>query len=251
MRKKFIAGNWKMYKNSITAELLALELVKGLAGESRVTVAVCPPFPFLARVASVVKGTPIALGAQNCYPKEEGAFTGEVSPSMLVDAGCTYVILGHSERRKVMGESDTFINQKVHAALKAGLQVILCIGETLDERKANRTNEVLNEQLAGSLAGITAESLANIVLAYEPVWAIGTGVVATPEQAQDAHAHVRQRVAETISADAASKLIIQYGGSVKADNAATLLKLPDVDGALVGGASLEAKLFLPIVLAGV
>ncbi len=251
MRKKFIAGNWKMYKNSITAELLALELVKGLAGESRVTVAVCPPFPFLARVASVVKGTPIALGAQNCYPKEEGAFTGEVSPSMLVDAGCTYVILGHSERRKVMGETDAFINQKVHAALKAGLQVILCIGETLDERKANRTNEVLNEQLAGSLAGITADSLANIVLAYEPVWAIGTGVVATPEQAQDAHAHVRKRIAETISPAAAEKVIIQYGGSVKADNAATLLKLPDVDGALVGGASLEAKLFLPIVLAGV
>ncbi len=251
MRKKFIAGNWKMYKNSITAELLALELVKGLAGESRVTVAVCPPFPFLARVASVVNGTPIALGAQNCYPKEEGAFTGEVSPSILVDAGCQYVILGHSERRKVMGESDAFINQKVHAALKAGLQVILCIGETLDERKANRTNEVLNEQLAGSLAGVTAETLANVVLAYEPVWAIGTGVVATPEQAQDAHAHVRQRIAETISPAAAEKLIIQYGGSVKADNAATLLKLPDVDGALVGGASLDAKLFLPIVLAGV
>jgi triosephosphate isomerase len=251
MRKKFIAGNWKMYKNSITAELLALELVKGLAGETRVTVAVCPPFPFLARVASVVNGTPIALGAQNCYPKEEGAFTGEVSPSMLVDAGCRYVILGHSERRKVIGESDTFINQKVHAALKAGLQVILCIGETLDERKANRTNEVLNEQLAGSLAGITAETLANVVLAYEPVWAIGTGVVATPEQAQDAHAHVRKQIAETISPAAAEKLIIQYGGSVKADNAATLLKLPDVDGALVGGASLEAKLFLPIVMAAV
>jgi len=251
MRKKFIAGNWKMYTSSITAELLAAGVVKGLGDDTRVQVAVCPPFPFLARVASVVKGTPVALGGQNCYPKDEGAFTGEVSPAMLVDVGCQYVILGHSERRQKMGEGDAFINEKVHAALKVGLKVILCIGETLDERKANRTEAVLEAQLIGSLAKIMAEQLKNIVIAYEPVWAIGTGVNATPQQAQDAHAFVRGRVGKLCGADAANSLIIQYGGSVKPDNAATLLGQQDVDGALVGGASLKAEDFLAIVRAGI
>jgi triosephosphate isomerase len=251
MRKKFIAGNWKMYTDAISAELLASAVVKGLAGDDRVTVAVCPPFPFLSRVFQAVKDTPVALGGQNLYPAKEGAFTGEVSPAMLVDVGCKYVILGHSERRHGMGETDAFINRKVHAALSAGLQVILCIGETLDERKANRTNDVLGAQLAGSLTDVNAAALANVVLAYEPVWAIGTGVNATPQQAQDAHAYVRQRVGELCGTDAAQRLVIQYGGSVKPDNARTLLSQADVDGALVGGASLKAADFLAIVRAGI
>lgn len=251
MRKKFIAGNWKMNTRAIDGELLAVNIVKGLGNESRVTVAVCPPFPYLSRVGQVVKGTHVALGAQNCYPKDDGAFTGEVSPAMLVDIGCTHVIIGHSERRQFFGDTNEFINQKVHAALKVGLKVILCIGETLDERKANRTEAVLETQLNGSLAKITAAELANMVLAYEPVWAIGTGVNATPQQAQEAHAFIRKRVGPMCGDAAAQALVIQYGGSVKPDNAATLLGQPDVDGALVGGASLKAEDFLAIVKAGI
>jgi triosephosphate isomerase (TIM) len=250
MRKKFIAGNWKMNTRSIDAELLAAGVVKGLGSETRVTVAVCPPFPFLPRVAQVVKGTPVALGAQNCYPRDDGAFTGEVSPAMLVDVGCQYVIIGHSERRQIFKENDAFINDKVHAALKVGLKVILCVGESLEERKANKTEAVLDTQLSGSLAKITAEQLKNMVVAYEPVWAIGTGVNATPQQAQDAHAFVRKRIGRLCSDAAAQTLVIQYGGSVKPDNAATLLGQADVDGALVGGASLKAEDFLAIVRAG-
>jgi len=235
----------------LDGELLAAAVVKGLGSETRITVAVCPPFPFLARVAQAVKGTPVALGAQNCYPKDDGAFTGEVSPAMLVDVGCTYVIVGHSERRHIFKETDAFINEKVHAALRVKLKVILCIGETLDERKANQTEAVLDTQLAGSLAKITAEQLAQITVAYEPVWAIGTGVNATPQQAQDAHAFVRKRIGQLCGDAAGQALIIQYGGSVKPDNAATLLGQPDVDGALVGGASLKAEDFLGIVRAGI
>ncbi len=251
MRKKFIAGNWKMNTRSIDGELLAAGVVKALGSETRVTVAVCPPFPFLARIAQVVKGTAVALGAQNCYPKDDGAFTGEVGPAMLVDIGCQYVILGHSERRQIFKESDAFINDKVHAALKVGLKVILCIGETLEERKANKTESVLDTQLTGSLAKITAEHLKNMVVAYEPVWAIGTGLNATPQQAQDAHAFVRKRIGQLCGDAAAQALVIQYGGSVKPDNAATLLGQADVDGALVGGASLKADDFLAIVRAGI
>jgi triosephosphate isomerase len=251
MRKKLIAGNWKMNTSSRSAEMLASDVLKGLGSETRVEVAICPPFPFLARVAQIVKGTPIALGAQNCYPKDEGAFTGEVSPAMLVDVGCRLVIVGHSERRQIFKETDAFINDKVHAALKANLRVILCIGETLAERKANRTEAVLAAQLTGSLTKVTSAQLAQIVLAYEPVWAIGTGVNATSQQAQEAHAFLRQRISELCGEAAAQSLIIQYGGSVKADNAGPLLGQPDVDGALVGGASLKADDFLGIVRAGI
>ena len=251
MRKKFIAGNWKMNTASITAELLAAAVVKGLGSEARVDVAICPPFPYLARVAQAIHGTPIMLGAQNCYPKNDGAFTGEVSPAMLVDVGCQLVIVGHSERRQILKETDAFINEKVHAALNAKLKVILCIGETLDERKANRTAAVLDTQLTGSLAKITAELLRHIVIAYEPVWAIGTGVNASKEQAQEAHAFVRKRVGQLCGDAAAQQLVIQYGGSVKPSNAAELLAQPDVDGALVGGASLNAEDFLGIVNAGI
>jgi triosephosphate isomerase len=251
MRKKFIAGNWKMNTASISAELLASAIVKGIGNETRIDVAVCPPFPFLTRVGQAIKGSPVTLGAQNCYPKDEGAFTGEISPTMLVDAGCQLVIVGHSERRQIFKETDAFINEKVHAALKAKLKVILCIGETLDERKANQTETVLDTQLTGSLAKITADQLKNVVLAYEPVWAIGTGVNATPQQAQDAHAFVRKRVGQLCGEAAAQTLVIQYGGSVKPDNAVTLLGQADVDGALVGGASLKAEDFLAIVRAGI
>jgi triosephosphate isomerase (TIM) len=251
MRKKFIAANWKMFTDAITAELLAAAVAKGVGHDDRVTVVLFPPFPYLSRVFQVVKDTPVALGGQNLYPASHGAYTGEVSPAMLVDVGCKYVILGHSERRHVIGETDVFINRKVHAALAAGLKAIVCIGETLDDRQSDRTTAVLGAQLSGSLAGVDAAALANIVLAYEPVWAIGTGHNATPQQAQEAHAFVRQRVGELCGQAAASSLVIQYGGSVKPENAQTLLSQPDVDGALVGGASLKAPDFLAIFRAAV
>jgi triosephosphate isomerase len=250
MRKLFIAGNWKMYTTAATAAPLAAAVVQGVAGEKRVTVAVCPPFPYLAKVAEVVQDSPVALGAQNLYPEKEGAFTGEVSPTMLLDLGCRYVILGHSERRHILGEDDTFINRKVHVALAAGLEPILCIGETLAEREGNRTEQVLDAQLTGSLNGLKPEQLSKLVVAYEPVWAIGTGRNATPEQAQEAHAFIRGRIGKMFGEKAAAALLIQYGGSVKPVNAASLLGQPDVDGALVGGASLNADQFLAIIRAG-
>jgi triosephosphate isomerase len=195
----------------------------------------------------------VALGAQNLCPEKEGAFTGEVSPSMLLDVNCKYVILGHSERRRKpeFAESDAFINRKLHAALAAGLHAILCLGETLEERKAGQTEAVLQAQLAASLAGLDPSRMAQVVLAYEPVWAIGTGHSATPDQAQQAHAFLRQRIRETFGEETAAALAIQDGGSVKPDNAAALLVQPDVDGALVGGASLNADDFLAIVRAAV
>ena len=249
MRKKFIAGNWKMFTTASGAEKLAAEVVKGFGGETRITVAVCPPFPYLERVAAMVRGSLVELGAQNMYPEKEGAFTGEVSPTMLMDVGCKHVILGHSERRHKLGETDAFINRKVHAALTAGLHVIMCVGETLDEREANQTENVLDRQLTQGLAGISADALSRLVLAYEPVWAIGTGKNATPDQAQEAHAFLRRRVEDLCGQKPAQNLIIQYGGSVKPDNARSLLTQSDVDGALVGGASLQAGQFLDIARA--
>jgi triosephosphate isomerase len=249
MRTKFIAGNWKMYTNTAGARQLAQAVVAGVGASPKARVALCPPFPYLATVAEVVRGTPVALGGQNCYTEPEGAFTGEVSPAMLVDVGCRYVILGHSERRHKLGETDDLINRKVKAALAAGLEVILCIGETLQERQQNQMEAVLARQLDGSLTAITVAQMTKIVLAYEPVWAIGTGHNATPEQAQTAHQWVRARVATLWDKKVAEGLTIQYGGSVKPDNAASLLGQPDVDGALVGGASLKADQFLGILRA--
>jgi triosephosphate isomerase len=254
MRQKFIAGNWKMNINSATAPALIKGVVDGLGGlgglgQVKVRLAVCPPFPYLSLVAGAIKGLPVALGAQNCAEKAEGAYTGEVSARMLVDVGCQFVILGHSERRQYFKEDDGLINRKLQLALTEGLEVILCIGETLDERKAEKTEKVLDTQLTACLTNVTAGQLAKIVIAYEPVWAIGTGLNATPQQAQDAHAFIRRRVGQLVNADAAEKLIIQYGGSVKPDNAASLLTQPDVDGALVGGASLKPGDFLAIVKA--
>lgn len=247
MRKKFIAGNWKMFTDRAGARKLAAAVAEGVKGDNAVDVAVCPPFPYLATVAEILQGSNIRLGAQNLYPEKEGAFTGEVSPAMLQDVGCQLVILGHSERRHKLGEDNNFINRKVHAALAVGLQVILCVGETLPEREAGVTEKVLDLQITQGLYGITGEKLAQMVIAYEPVWAIGTGKNATPEQAQEAHAFLRQRIGQLCGAPAAEKLIIQYGGSAKPENVKTLLTQPDVDGALVGGASLQAELFLAIL----
>jgi triosephosphate isomerase len=250
-RKKFVAGNWKMHTNLAGAKQLVAAVVEGLVGDDRVSVAVCPPFPYLLPVREVLARSQVALGAQDLYPEVEGAYTGEVSPAMLSDVGCRFVILGHSERRHKLGEGDKFINEKVQAGLKAGLSVILCVGETLAERESNQTEAILDRHVTQGLAGLTADVLDRLVIAYEPVWAIGTGKNATPEQAQAAHAFIRKRFATLFGDKPAAALLIQYGGSVKPDNAATLLHQPDVDGALVGGASLKADQFLAIVRAAV
>jgi len=250
MRKPFVAGNWKM--NTSRADAVAL--AKGVAASSgevgSVDVAVCPPFVYLSAVAEAVKGSGVAVGAQNCYFEKEGAFTGEVSPWMLKDAGCRYVILGHSERRHVFRESDKLIAKKVPAALSAELEVILCVGELLDERRADKTHEVVGRQLDSALADLSKDQMGRITIAYEPVWAIGTGETACPEEAQDVHAFIRKRLSETFGEEVAEAARIQYGGSVKPKNAAGLMRQPDVDGALVGGASLEADSFAAIVKAG-
>ena len=247
MRTCFVAGNWKMFTTTATARRLAAAVVQGLGPEQRVTVAVCPPFPYLSLVADTLRGSAVALGAQNLYPEIEGAFTGEVSPAMLVNVGCRYVIVGHSERRHKLGETIPFINRKVKMALAADLSVILCVGETLQERDADRTEMILDEQLTGGISGVAASEIHRVTLAYEPVWAIGTGRNATPDQAQAAHAFLRRRLSELYTPSLAQALVIQYGGSVKPENAASLMNRPDVDGALVGGASLQADQFLAIV----
>jgi triosephosphate isomerase len=252
MHKKFIIGNWKMYTTAADATRLARAIVDGMSIENRVSVAVCPPFPYLALVGEILKGSRVALGAQNLFPEKEGAFTGEVSPTMLLDLGCKHVILGHSERRHKMGESNTFINKKVRVALAAGLHVILCVGETLDQREADQTETVLDGQLVQGLAGLSADTLTHLIIAYEPVWAIGSlGHHATPQQAQEAHAVIRRRFGQMFGEKSAQALAIQYGGNVKPDNAAALLSQPGVDGALIGGASLNADQFLAIVRAGI
>ncbi|MFL5341135.1 MAG: triose-phosphate isomerase [Gemmataceae bacterium] len=248
-RPKFVAGNWKMYTLSASACELATAVRAGVPSDGRVRVAVCPPFPWLAGVAEVLRGSAVAVGAQDVYAEREGAFTGEVSPGMLLDAGCKYVIVGHSERRHVLGEHDDLINRKARAALEAGLSVILCVGEKLDERDAKKTEAVLDDQLTRSARDIPGVHLDRLVIAYEPVWAIGTGRNATPEQAQQSHAFLRRRFSQLFGEKAADSLLIQYGGSVKPDNARSLLNQPDVDGALVGGASLKADSFLAIVRA--
>ncbi len=224
-------------------------LLDELKGDPNVEVAVCPPSVYLHDVGAALRGSQIALGAQNMYPAEEGAFTGEVSGKMLVDLGCKYVILGHSERRTLMGETDAQVNAKIYAALKCELLPIVCIGETLEQREAGNTSKVVRDQLRGSLAGLTADQMSKVVLAYEPVWAIGTGKTASPAQAEEVHADIRLLLVELFGEATASKTVIQYGGSVKADNAMELLGQPNIDGALVGGASLKAELFLPICLA--
>ena len=252
MRKKFVLGNWKMHTTAAEAGQLARAVVDGVGVEDRIVVVICPPFPYLAHVGEIVKGSRVALGAQNLYPEEEGAFTGEVSPEMLLDVGCKYVILGHSERRHKLGESDAFINRKVRVALDAGLDVILCIGETLDQRKANLTEALLDRQLSEGLAGISTDTLPRLSIAYEPVWAIGNpSHHATPEQAHKAHEFIRRRFGQIFDNESAQALAIQYGGSVKPENAASFFSQPGVDGALIGGASLDADQFIAIIRSGI
>lgn len=249
MRRPFIAGNWKMNMDRAGAVALAEGVAQGVAGSAGVDVAVCPPFVYLDAVAKALAGSAVGLGAQNMYHEAKGAFTGEISAAMLCDIGCKYVILGHSERRHVLGETDEAINKKVHAALAAKLTPILCVGELLAEREAGQTQDVIRRQFNGSLAGLSAEEMARIVIAYEPVWAIGTGKTASPEQAEEVHLDLRRIMADRYNEQVAQEVRIQYGGSVTPDNAAELLAQPDIDGALVGGASLKTPSFLAIVAA--
>jgi triosephosphate isomerase len=251
VRTLLIAGNWKMNPGARTEALALAQAVKVAVGQSTVVrVVVCPPAVFLSDIDEVLESSPIGLGAQNMHWEPAGAFTGELSAAMLLDCGCTHVILGHSERRHGLGETDVQINLKLHAALAARLIPIVCIGETKEQRLANETERVLQAQLSGSLAGLEPEQMAGTVLAYEPVWAIGTGLTATPEQAQSAHAFIRSWLSHQCGAATAGRVIVQYGGSVKPDNAGELLACPDLDGALVGGASLKSGDFLAIVRAG-
>jgi triosephosphate isomerase len=247
MRRPFIAGNWKMTQNRASAVALAQGLVKAAEKIDNVDMAVCPPSCYLDAVGQVVAGSKIALGAQNMYHEKDGAFTGELSAAMLCDLGCKYVILGHSERRHILGETDAAINKKVHAALAAGLIPIVCVGELLSEREAGETLAVIRRQFDGSLANVTPDQMKTIVIAYEPVWAIGTGKVATPQQAEEVHLALRKIVAERYNGSIADVVRMQYGGSVKPDNAAELLKQPNIDGALVGGASLKVDQFMGII----
>lgn len=247
MRRPFIAGNWKMNLDRAAAVALASEIARRAGEFPNVDLAVCPPFVYLEAVRAAIAGSSVGLGAQNMYCLPCGAFTGEISPTMLVDLGCRYVILGHSERRHVFKESNADVNKKVLAALANKLTPIVCVGELLAEREAGRTDEVIREQFDGSLAGISAEQMAGSVIAYEPVWAIGTGKVATPAQAEEVHSALRRMLESRYNVEVAAAVRIQYGGSVKPDNAAELLAQPNIDGALVGGASLKASDFLDIV----
>jgi triosephosphate isomerase len=245
MRSYFIAGNWKMHKTIHESVALASELVVKLAG-CKEKVMIAPAFTALAEVAKVLAGTNILLGAQNMGPEEQGAHTGEVSVLMLKDIGVKVVILGHSERRHSYLETDALVNRKVLLALSHGLEVILCVGETLEERESGRLEIVLATQLREGLSGVTEANLGKVTIAYEPVWAIGTGKTATPEDADAVHAYCRNVIASLYGGEQAKTIIIQYGGSVKADNAAALMAKSNIDGALVGGASLKVESFAPI-----
>jgi triosephosphate isomerase len=248
MRTPFIVGNWKMNLDRAGAEALASGVAAKTADIRNVNVGVAPPFPYLAGVKSALGSSSVMLASQNIYFEAKGAFTGEVSAAMALDVGCTLTLVGHSERRLILGEDDAFINKKVKAALAARLNVILCVGETLEQRQSQRTEAVVEKQLTGSLDGITLDPKF-LVIAYEPVWAIGTGVVATPEQAEDVHRFVRQWLTMKFGGTVAEATVIQYGGSVNPGNAATLMAKPNVDGLLVGGASLKADDFSAIVAA--
>jgi triosephosphate isomerase len=246
-RRKFVCGNWKLHRTIAEAIALAKDVAAGLGDASgKVQVAVAPPFTALRAVADAVKGTAVEVAAQDVHWEAQGAFTGEVSAAMLADAGCRHGIVGHSERRQLFGETDEGVRKKVGALLQANLLPIVCVGETLAEREGGKTLAVVERQVRGALAGIPASALAAITVAYEPVWAIGTGKTATAAQAQEVHAAIRKLLRD-LGGDAADAIRIQYGGSVKPDNAAELMSQPDVDGALVGGASLKAGDFLAIV----
>ena len=248
MRPKVIAGNWKMFKDLRETGELISGLVSGLGTPpSGVLAIVCPPYTSLGLASELLKDSPIKLGAQNMSEFDDGAYTGEISWKMLRSAGCSYVILGHSERRQYSGESDELINRKAKKALSSGLLPIICVGETLQEREGGITAKVVERQVRGVLAGMTASDLARVIIAYEPVWAIGTGKNATPAQAQEVHALIRSLVRQLFGEKSAESLVIQYGGSVKPDNSAEILRQIDIDGALVGGACLKADSFTAII----
>ena len=248
MKNKVIAGNWKMHKDVNESVQFTKEMVaKQNNIPENTTVIICPAFTALFSVAEVIKGTKINLGAQNIHFEEQGAFTGDVSANMLISAGCKYVILGHSERRTYFGETDEFINKKVKKTLEKKLIPIMCIGETLEEREKNITNQVVETQLKGGLANLSKDEISNVILAYEPVWAIGTGKTATPAQAQDVHAFIRAVVEKISDKKSAEAVVIQYGGSMKPENAKELLTQPDIDGGLIGGACLKTDSFYQII----
>ncbi len=247
MRKIVIAGNWKMHKTNSEALQLANQIKIKTTDIRKTGIIICPPFTALASVNEVIKESPIGLGAQDLYWKKEGAFTSCISPGMVRSTGATYVIIGHSERRQYFGETDETVNKKVKAALDNGLKPIVCVGETLEQRENNITDKVVTKQVKGGLEGLTPEQMKSVIIAYEPVWAIGTGVTATPDQAQEVHAMIRALLGELFGAEIAEKTIIQYGGSVKPENAYELLSQKDIDGALVGGACLEADSFSDII----
>jgi triosephosphate isomerase len=247
MRTPLIAGNWKMYKTVAEAVAFVADLRSILRDVSGVEIIVGPPFTAVHAAAQAARGSNIGVSAQDLYWEREGAFTGEVSPAMVKESGAQYAIVGHSERRRLFGETDAIVNRKAAAAIGAGLTPIVCIGETLDERERNETFDVLDRQVKDGLDGFTADQVASLVVAYEPVWAIGTGRTATSAQAGEAHAHIRQRLRQWFGGDAADRCRILYGGSVKPDNIRELIAQPDVDGALVGGASLDVKSFAAIV----
>jgi triosephosphate isomerase len=243
MRKPMIAGNWKLHKTLKESSSLVADLIPAVADNHSVDIVVAPVYTALSKVAETINGTNIKLAAQNCYPEPQGAFTGEVSPPLLKDVGCQYVIIGHSERRQLFGESDEQVNCKAHALAEANLGIILCIGETLEERETDQMFNVLRRQVRLGLKKLSLEQMADIVIAYEPVWAIGTGKTASDEQAQEAHAFIRALVVELYNEQTANATRILYGGSVKPGNVDNLMSQPDVDGALVGGASLKSDDF--------
>ncbi len=247
MRRYIVAGNWKMHKTEDEAVNLAMALIPLVADVRSVDVVLCPPFTALAPVGEVLKGSGLYLGAQNMHHEQQGAYTGEISASMLLPLRVSHVILGHSERRHYFSETDSQILEKVKAALGAGLIPILCVGETLAEREAGETESIVAGQLHGCLEGVEISQAEDLVVAYEPVWAIGTGRTATPEQAQEVHAFIRAKLTQYFGLDLADKMRIQYGGSVKPENASELMAQPDIEGALVGGASLDAGAFASIV----
>jgi triosephosphate isomerase len=246
MRTPVIAGNWKLFK-TIGESVSMVETLKPLVAQrAGVEIVVAPVFTALSRVADALGGSNVRLAAQDCYWEEEGAFTGEVAPKLLKDAGCSYVIIGHSERRQYFGETDETVNKKVKAALAAGLQAIVCVGESLAERESERTFSVIEKQVQGGLVGLSPDAFANVIIAYEPVWAIGTGKTASDAQAQEVHAFIRQLIARFFSQGVANAVRILYGGSVKPENVKGLMGQSDIDGALVGGASLKAESFAAI-----
>jgi triosephosphate isomerase len=248
MRQKLVAGNWKMHGGLKTNQQLLQDVVAGVAGLRNVAVAVCVPFPYLAQTQAVLSGTPVAWGAQNLSEQAQGAFTGEVSASMLQDFACRYVLVGHSERRAIYGETDSLVAEKFAAALASGLRPVLCVGETLEQRDAGKTLEIVFAQIDAVLARVGVAAFSGAVVAYEPVWAIGTGRTATSAQAQEVHAAIRAKLAK-LDAGVAEGLQILYGGSVKPGNAVELFSMPDIDGGLIGGASLVASDFLAICAA--